>query len=163
MRKLKLDQHVALLANVGVILSLVFVGVQIHQSAQATRSATILQLKSSWAQLNLTEATSPDLAHAFDEAFAHGWKKSSFTTRSMIGGFYRTLFHNWSDAYYQYRTGMLDEEQWQPYMREMKVDARYPLVRDIWADWGFVYDDSFRKLMDGFIRDAKVWKPADAN
>lgn len=92
MKKLDIDQKVALLANIGVILSLVFVGVRIHQSAQATRSATTLQLKSNWVQLNLAEATSPDLARAFDDASTNGWDKASSASRSMVGGFLRTLF-----------------------------------------------------------------------
>jgi hypothetical protein len=47
MKKIDLGQTIAILANVGVIASLIFVGVQVQQGATATRSATVLQLKDS--------------------------------------------------------------------------------------------------------------------
>jgi hypothetical protein len=44
---------IELAGTIGVIASLIFVGVQIQQVAAATRSATVLQLRDSWVQLNL--------------------------------------------------------------------------------------------------------------
>jgi len=41
-------------------------------SPTATRSATVLQLKGSWVQLNLALATSPELPNAFDIVEAQG-------------------------------------------------------------------------------------------
>ncbi len=52
MKKIDLGQTIAIFANLGVIASLIFVGVQVQQGATATRSATVLQLKDSWVQLN---------------------------------------------------------------------------------------------------------------
>ena len=63
---------IELVGTVGVIASLIFVGVQIQQGAAATRSATVLQLKDSWVQLNLAGATSLDLAQAFTTGQTEG-------------------------------------------------------------------------------------------
>ena len=40
------------LGFLGVMASLVFVGLEIRQGASATRAATVLQLKDAWVQTN---------------------------------------------------------------------------------------------------------------
>jgi hypothetical protein len=156
MKKIELGQTITILANLGVIASLIFVGVQVRQEAAATRSATVLQLKDSWVQLNLVSATSVELADAFHSVGEQGWNGASYRDRAFLEGFYRTLFHNWSNAYYQYQNGTLDETQWEAYLREAGWNAENPVVRQIWSEWGQVYDDSFRSLMDDLIAEVEL-------
>lgn len=133
-----------------IVASLVFVGVQIRQEAAATRSAAVLQLKDSWVQLNLAQATSVELSAAFELVEQQGWDADE-KAQGLIEGFYRTLFHNWSNAYYQYRIGTLEHEQWLPHMREIQAGVKNELITRVWADWNYVYDDEFRRLMDDTI------------
>ena len=151
MKKIDLGQTIAILANLGVIASLIFVGVQVQQGALATRSATVLQLKDSWVQLNLASATSVELAEAFRSVETQGWNDADYIAKELVASFYRALFHNWSNAYYQYRNGTLDEDQWAPHLREAEASVQKPGMRDIWSGWGYVYDDPFRNLMDDLI------------
>ncbi len=95
MKKIDLGQTIAILANLGVVASLIFVGVQVQQGAIATRSATVLQLKDSWVQLNLAAATSVELAEAFRSVEMQGWDDADYVSKELVGGFYRTLIHNW--------------------------------------------------------------------
>ncbi len=95
MKKIDLGQTIAILANLGVIASLLFVGVQVQQGATATRSATVLQLKDSWVQLNLAAATSVELAEAFRSVETQGWSDADYIAKELVGAFYRTLIHNW--------------------------------------------------------------------
>ena len=156
MKKIDLGQTIAILANVGVIASLIFVGVQVQQGAIATRSATVLQLKDSWVQLNLASATSVELAEAFQSVETQGWNDADYVSKVLIASFYRTLFHIWSNAYYQYQNGTLEEEQWASYLREAEANAKNPAARQIWSDWNHVYDDSFRRLMDDLIAESNL-------
>ena len=134
----------------GVIASLLFVGVQIQQGAAATRSATVLQLKDAWVQLNLASATTPELAAAFESIQTDGWE-ADYQSRSLVGGFYLALMHNWSNAYYQYRNGTLEEAQWLPHLREIEANANNPIMEKLWPDWNHVYDDPFRELVNGVL------------
>ncbi len=151
MKKIDLGQTIALLANVGVIASLIFVGVQVQQGAIATRSATVLQLKDSWVQLNLASATSVELAEAFQSVETQGWNDADYVSKVLIASFYRTLFHIWSNAYYQYQNGTLEDEQWASHLREAEAGVQNSAIRQVWSEWGYVYDDSFRNLMDDLI------------
>ncbi len=151
MKKIDLGQTIAILANLGVIASLIFVGVQVQQGALATRSATVLQLKDSWVQLNLASATSVELAEAFRSVDTQGWNDADYIAKNLVASFYRALFHNWSNAYYQYQNGTLEEEQWASHFREAEASVQNPAIRQVWSDWGYVYDNPFRILMDDLI------------
>lgn len=128
---------IELVGTVGLIASLIFVGVQIQQGAAATRSATVLQLKDSWVQLNLAGATSLDLAQAFTTVQTEGLGSDS-NADSMVTSFYRALIHNWSNAYYQYENGTLEEAQWKPHLLEMQVNASNEVLVEIWREWSYV-------------------------
>ena len=42
---------------VAIVVSLIFVGFEVRQGAEAQRAATVLQLKKDWVLLNLTQAS----------------------------------------------------------------------------------------------------------
>ena len=90
---------IEVLASVGVIASLIFVGIQLRQEAEATRSATVLEIKNAWVELNLAEATSSELSLAFQDVDENGYDGASYESRSHVNGFWRALFHNQSNAF----------------------------------------------------------------
>lgn len=151
MKKIEVGPILTILANLGVVASLIFVGLQVRQEVVATRSATVLQLKDAWVQLNLASATSVPLADAFHAVETQGWKDADYRSRSLVTGFFRTLFHNWSNAYFQYNNGTLDESQWAPHWREIAGSVSDPVARQVWSEWSHIYDDSFRELLEGLI------------
>ena len=137
---------VDVLGHVAVVGSLIFVGVQVHQAA-ASRSATVLQLKDNWVQLNLAGATSPYLVDAYETVSARG-RESDARARGLVDAFERARLHNWSNAYYQYRNGTLEEDQWLPHLREIQHNARNPILKTVWSEWDYAFNDELRKLMD---------------
>lgn len=139
---------IEIIGVVSIVASLVFVGIQIQQTNEATRSATVLQLKDSWVQLNLASATSIELAEAFHDVSVNGWDVSSYQSRDLVAGFQRTRIHNWSNAFFQYKNGTLDESQWIPIQREVAAAASDDSIRRVWLEWSHVYDDDFRDLVD---------------
>lgn len=132
----------------GVIASLVFVGVQVRQSAEATRAATVLQLKDGWADLNLVQMQNPQIMDALVQAVDSGLDSIDPRAQLIVSAWSRTLMHNWSNAYYQYRVGTLDDDQWHALLRDMEGESRYRVVWDVWSRWSHIYDDPFRMLMD---------------
>lgn len=154
MKRIDLGQTITVLANLGVIASLVFLGLQVRQEAAASRAATFQQLKDSWVQANLAEATSVDLANAFETAKTQGWEEATAVERRLLSGYIRTLFHNWSNAYYHYQDGTLDDNQWRSYIREIRSGIRDPLLLQVWSEWGFVFDDKFRELVNDLIAES---------
>ncbi len=142
---------IEVLGALGVIASLIFVGLQLRLEAEATRSATVLQIKDAWVELNLAEATSSELSLAFQEIDEKGFDAASYENRSHVTGFFRALFHNQSNAFYQYRIGVLDEELWAPHDKELEVLAKEEVPVRIWRNVQHLYDQPFRELFDAQI------------
>lgn len=157
MQEASLDRKVAVevVGALGVIASLVFVGLQVRQSAEATRAATVLQLKQDWGQLNLTQMANPEIIDALISVRELGFDNADPRSRLVIAAWWRTMMHNWSNAYFQYRIGTLPEEQWEALLRDMEGEARDNVVWAVWDDWNHIYDQPFRVLMDS-LRAANV-------
>ena len=143
------------LAALGVIASMVFVGLEIRQNAEATRGATVLQLKENWSQFNLTILQNPEIVDALDLVLAQGFENVDRRSQKMVSSQWLAMLHNWSNAYYQYRINTLEEEQWQAILRDMEFESTYgidvgatPPVWDVWDRSSYHFDDSFRTLMD---------------
>ena len=142
---------------VGVIASLLFVGVQVQQSAEATRGATVLQLKENWVQLNLTMMQNPEIRDALQLVLDEGFENLDLQTQLIVNAWYRTIMHNWSNAYFQYRIGTLDDEQWQANVRDMAYESSNytSVVWGVWDQNSYFFDDSFQTLMDS-LRAANI-------
>ena len=138
-----------------VVAGLAFVGWEIRQNTVATRSATVLQLKENWSQLNLTMVQNPEMVDALDLVLDEGFENVDRRSHFTVEVWRRTVMHNWSNAYFQYRMGTLDPEQWQTVLRDMDFEATYrpvegssPPVWYVWDRNSYAFDDSFRTLMD---------------
>lgn len=136
------------IGTASVVASLVFVGLQIKQTGDVTRAATVLDLKENWAQLNLTYLEAPDVGAAFRTVNEIGYNESDPRTQFLVASAYRAIMHNWSNAYFQYRMGTLDDEQWTPLRNDMAADSRNPNLWLIWDDWYHIFDEPFVTLMD---------------
>jgi len=156
MKKIELGEVVSTIANIGVIASLIFVGLQLRQESAATRSATVLQIKQSWVEINMELATSKELGDALARLEEAGWESLSIQDQLHITSFFRALFTNWSNAYYQFLIGTLEKELWLPHLREAESNARNPVVRQLWSDWAYLYDEPFQQLMETLIAQAKI-------
>ena len=105
----------------------------------------------SWVQLNLATATSVELAGACYDLETNAWYGAAYQSRKLATGFYTTLFHKFSNAYFQYNNSTLDDEQWTSHLRDAIESTKHPYARRVWADWNHVYDDGFRALMQELI------------
>jgi hypothetical protein len=137
--------------TIGMVAGLVFVGAEIRQSTIATRAATVQQVKDAWLDFNLTVASSPELAEAFQKGQEEGWESLERGEQLMVMSFYRSLFHNWSNAYSQFLLGTLEYDQWVPHLRDAAPMSTDSLGLEVWERFNHVYDDRFRNLMDSLI------------
>ena len=140
-----------------VIASLVFVGLEVRQNAEATRAATAQHLSEGWLQWNLTMAD-PAAWSAVSRMFEfNDISKARFEDRAAVSSLMRTLFWNWSNLYWHYLRGDLDPELWDAVRRNIEGNLLSTSERD--ADWRrlliwgwevnrHMYHEKFQKLFD---------------
>ncbi len=102
------------LGGVAVVLSLIFVGVQVHRSTQASRAATRQAIADSMVS-GATALIDPGTLTEALAALENGETLENLPQTQRIqlqfyaAGYIRTL----DNAFYQYRSGLLDTKQWQ--------------------------------------------------
>ena len=133
-----------------VVASLVFVGMEVRQAAIETRSSTVLQIKDSWVQFNLAMLENQELFDSMQIVISNG-RESKPKATFIVDAWLRALFHNWSNAYFHYKNGTLDEVQWMAHARDAKVGVQDKYVHEFWAEWRHVFDDDFAKFIDNAI------------
>lgn len=143
------------IAAVAVVVSLVFVGMQIRhsaeetrQNAEATRAATVLQLKQSWVSLNAMLAANLELQRIWALQEEKGFQILSREERGVAEAHIRGIIHIWSNSYYQYRIGTLELDQWYPVLRDIDGMVEEDFFWYIWDGWEHIFDDEFRELIN---------------
>jgi len=124
-----------LVAAVAVVISLVFVGIQIRENTIASEAATYQETIAYDMDLLLTVGSNPDVTRVF---FAFMDDPGSLNKDEFLQG--RTLLaasvRNFENLYVQHETGMLSDEAWA---------TREALIRNV------ILKPGFGKLIDGEI------------
>ena len=143
MKKIDLTQTVSILANLGVIIGIIFLGIEIRQTnntvagtAYQARALAIMQQ-----QEMLAESTY--LAPALLKMNEQGLESLDQRERLRLNLSSAGDFHRVDGIYYKYERGLLDEE----YYRTV-FDAEMRLWVPRWRDYGII--DSYRER--GLIR-----------
>lgn len=137
------------LGAVGVIISVVYLSVQIRRNTAATKAAT-LQGISDAAQLRLVAvAQSPDLAEALHIALTPDAKLSP-AQELQIRFFLRAAYRGFENLYVQYRHGLISKEEWQGYEWTLKAPRiAGQLQRQWWLQERQSFSPEFARHVDG--------------
>jgi hypothetical protein len=95
------------LAALGVIASLVFVGMELQQNTAAIRGQTRQSLNADYWEWQPTVASSPDLFNSFSQEFESGATPAGFAMFARM--------RNLENAYLQYREGLVGEPVFNSY------------------------------------------------
>ena len=148
-------QVAQIVAAIGVIVSLIYVGVQIRQATRATKLASIQAVETA---IGRTEELIIQDAH-FAEILKQGLTASGAelpdTDRIRLNVFYRHCLRAYQSAHYQYRQGALDDSVWEPQAKSLaaifQADRGF---REHFAVEKYMLDASFAALCETLQREA---------
>jgi hypothetical protein len=140
---------VELVGMLGVAGSLIFVGLQVRQNAAAVRAATAQEVSTGFRDLNLVIASTPELAailatETLPDSLSPG-------QREQASGFWRAIFHVWSNTHYQYVNGTLDRVLFEPTLTEVTKYASRDAFRALWQSQRALYNPRFGQFMDSIM------------
>jgi len=146
MKKLSIHEWSALsqiVSAVAVVLSLLYVGVEIRSNTEATRAATRQSVaESDFAYFGaaippelvvdgLSKMLARDSLDAREDAALSMWQSLNFR-----------IFEN---AHYQFSVGLLEPEVWERYRSVINFHLNYnPAAQAMWSQSGWSFDESFR-------------------
>jgi hypothetical protein len=141
-----------LLGGVTVVASLLFVGFEIRQNAEATRTSTVQEVVDGWREINIWLATDPSWAEAL-QAFeeANNPSELSFVQRMTLMAGWRTLLHQWMITHYHYTEGVYPKHLWNP--TEMYQLVERPSMRWVWETEGPKLSPAFQEFVNRAMGD----------
>jgi len=149
---------------VGVIGSLLFVGVEVRLNSSAVRAANNSSVADGFREVNLAIATHSELAGVFAANWSNP-QESSLEDRIQLLALWRALFHVWSNAHRQHLNGTLDPAIYQAVVQEISaytrqapdgvpkedIEGRQRNLAWAWESERFIFNPDFQLLMDGML------------
>lgn len=156
MRRSRLRSTIELLGVVGVIGSLVFVGIEIRQNSAATRAAATQALGQSWIDWNVATASREIQEAVVLLGSMPDPSAAPLVEQLMVGSYARSILSNWSISHYQYRMGVLDRPLWDGVLRDMSsaADTSHLFGRVMawaWPQNRYLYNTDFTALLDSVM------------
>jgi hypothetical protein len=150
------------LANVGeiigglaVVISLVYLAIQVRQNTDSVRSATLQTNTALWSSLLSDMADSGTV-----EAYTIGLSGRKDISPKQYTQFFllcRGLFAAFENQHYQYRCGILDEETYKGYARAISEQLlAFAGFRIWWEQSRDVFSPPFVKHVDELIRKTPI-------
>jgi hypothetical protein len=154
--KLKLTDWASIseiIAAIGVIFSLIFVGLQLNEGNQETRAATIQAASDAEAFMI---ATMVNHSETWNKVITGAPLESGAETRKGIN-LYNFLMVDTENRYHQFHSGFLDAPSWEGRLSILQPIARLPIFK-IWREslGANAHSAEFLELVDSLAEEEPV-------
>ena len=141
------NRWLTLTANVGGLIGLIFLVLEINQNTEVARSAVDLEITAMGTDFHLRVAENPALARAYYLGLND---PESLTEDQKIQLHYLipSVFLLMEGAHRQYVRGYLPESGWAPYEELISYLLENPLVRDWWVEGSTVFSQDFEAAVE---------------
>jgi hypothetical protein len=120
-----------ILGAVSVLASLIFVGLQIRQNTQSQHVVAVESLAAAIAAINVPAMESPVLGTALAKVLKD-WASASYDERVVAHYFLFSFFKLHEQAWYQYKSRVLDHAQWIGWENLIRLYYHSPGVQQVW-------------------------------
>lgn len=137
-------------AAVGVILSLIYLAVQIREQNKERRRAGINILTAQWSELVRTAQENREFAVLFLQGM-HCFQDLDAPDKLRFSAFFTRYTRNCEGMFLYYRDGALEKALWDQVQRTMSDYFAYAGVREWWATRKHWLTDDFRDVVEAII------------
>jgi hypothetical protein len=139
-----------LIGGVAVLVTLVYLALQIRQNTNSVRGAAELESERMRMEWHAMAATNPDLAEIWERVFREpdsvSWQELG-RFRWYIASYFFILEGSW----FQHRRGLMDQSGWIPLQDAMLGLLTNQRVLDWWEAESSPFSQDFRKLVTGLL------------
>ena len=142
-----------LIGAVAVVVSLIYLAVQIRQNTRAVRSSTFQSVVDTLSTGVAEIARDPEITRLWITGLQNSDELSEIE-RGRFRLFVLMAVRKWENAFYQHGAGMLDEPQWKGIVQDIRSIVRQPGFRAWWDRVPDVVSSDFRSFIDELIEAA---------
>ena len=118
---------------IAVVVSLLYLAIQIRQNTRSLRSSAHQSITVHIAELNRTIVENREIASILERGFRDLALLSDEEQRR-FNAYNSARFRHYDNLYYQYRTGMLEESQWNGLSNLLAFHLLQPGLKSWWRD-----------------------------
>ena len=147
----KIGASISLLANLSVLVGIVFLAVEISQNTNMMRSQTRDSIAEKQVEYFFTLGSNIETPEIFSKA-ANGY--SELSEAESIAFFYlnQGIFRIWENEYYQFQSGLFDESEFEPRLTAWTAGIQNNEgTRAIWEGTRESYSPEFVELVNTLI------------
>lgn len=154
MNSSKLNDWLQVAASIGVVLSLIFVGLEIQQSRKIA-IADIFQQRAAMAiQVQQGAYSDVQYANALDKLLSG--EALSESEVGLLKFVQNPWFQYWENSFFQYEIGLLSEATWQSSRNTIKGRFCRPIYQEWWEAERGHWSENFAREVDEIILEIKA-------
>ena len=150
-----INESVSIIANIGVIASIVFLGLEMRQNTSMIKSQTRDAMTEKQMQFFEALVENEEIAEIWVTATESSDELVSDLTNLRRWEFYwMTQLRMWENEWYQYQQGLFEAEEFESRLALYERISTQPIYADHWKTISYSFAPSFRQLIDGMIAEA---------
>ena len=149
---------VEIASAVAVVISLIFVGLEVRESARQTalntqslQVSTYQDLIAQIGDVNALMLENPEIRQRIAEGAESSWDELSADEQSELRAFFFLLLRHGDLAFYQYQLGMLTEERLESALGILGGQICSPRFHGFWYSQGSDFVSGYLDLINGMI------------
>jgi len=145
------NQILTLIANLGVVAGLIFLGIEIQQNAESTEAQVQIEMASNQLWI-IDKLASEEYREIYVKGQRQEWESGSYEQgrySTLLGGMLIVFENEWS----QYDRGLYTEESFVPQTNRWRDVMRAPGARAYWEVSRENYTEGFANFMDSIIQE----------
>lgn len=147
------------LGALAVVLTLVYLAIQIRQNTSSTRASTYSDTTDGWHNYMQSQSTAD-----IDLLICLATTPSKLTLAEFYRGYYvcRVIFRRMENDYFQFKAGTFDSETWDAYVNSFREDTfKNPALRVMWKLQATHLNPAFYEYMQPQIEEASKSRQVD--
>ena len=146
----KTNRWLTLVANIGVIVGIIFLAVEINQSTLQTQLQTSSSFQNTFTSVELNLVANNDLLDALLKSQKGEGLSEVDQLRVLV--FYRAVLRGYQNSFYQSRTGVIDPAVWEGERNQMKQSFGFDEgMVSYWLQNRSLYSPEFNDLISSLI------------
>jgi len=142
-------------SSIGVIVSLVYLALQVRKNTETERMSTYQSVVSDFGSLNRTMSSSPHLSYLYVNAM-ESFAELDADEKARISQLFFASFHYFENMFYQHRKGYMEEDVWRGWKRLMLTYYASPGFQEWWSIRRDVYSESFSEFLETSELDVRI-------
>jgi hypothetical protein len=135
------------IGSIAVLVSLVYLAIQIKKSTETERTSTYQSIVSDFGHMNQSLASDPELTLLYIQAL-EDFDRLNSTEKARISQVFFMTFRYFENMYYQHRKGYLDDEVWIGWKRLVLTYFASPGFQAWWMLRRDVFSEPFVRFLE---------------